>query len=263
MDKAVLSPLFLCLIGLLVIQYRLYRRSGFGQTGHSRRRRPWELVLLSAITAGLWIGGTPVIAVQMARTLEQPFYNVLGSPSLHLPPGTADVVVVLSAGIDRGPTPAMDLLNGPGYARVWRGVQAFRESQARLLVMSGYDRTGSPERMTTLMKDLAVHLGVPPERVITELRSVNTRAHPRELEQLPDVKPTDTIAVVTSAWHLPRAMAEFRRYFTRLVPVPADFLSLQYRGEAADWLPNTESLWVTTRVLHEYIGRVWYTFRQS
>src|SRR5690606_41206630 len=86
-----------------------------------------------------------------------------------------------------------------------------------------------PARLALAMKQLAVELGVPEDRIVVEPNARNTREHPIELLRLRVVEPDDTIGVVTSSWHLPRAMREFEKVFPDVVAVPAFDVAVEDR----------------------------------
>ena len=189
----------------------------------------------------------PVVSVQLAGYLERPYLNYSVDD--------VEVVTVLSGGILRGPGPELDKLGASTMARVIRGVRAFKESDASLLVMQGYSSTVG-ERMTILMKELAEDMGIEEELIIREPYSRTTFEHPIELIKI--IEETDKIAVVTSAWHLNRAVREFEQYFAEVIPIPAEFYSYNLSGGMHDWLPQVSALEVSTKVIHELIGMMWY-----
>jgi len=63
-------------------------------------------------------------------------------------------------------------------------------------------------------------LGVPPQ-AIEQCGGANTSEELTHLAQL--IKPGERAGLVTSAWHLPRALRLAGRHGLQLEPVPADF----------------------------------------
>ena len=232
MAKILLSPLFLTLIGLIIVSYRKKSK------------------LCISIFLLLWIISMPVVSAFLASYLESPYadYN-------HNTVADVEVVTVLSGGILRGPTHELDKPCASTMARVIRGARAFKESDASLLIMQGYSSTVG-ERMTIFMKELAIDMGIEEELIIREPYSRNTFEHPIELIEI--INETDKIAVVTSAWHLNRAVREFEQYYDEVIPVPAEFYSYNLSGGMRDWLPQVSALEVSTKVIHELIGMMWY-----
>jgi len=61
------------------------------------------------------------------------------------------------------------------------------------------------------------------------------------------------IYLVTSAWHMKRAMIDFKKAGFKVITKPTDFLS-DYNYQWFDFLPNMESLYKSYLAIHEYIG---------
>jgi uncharacterized SAM-binding protein YcdF (DUF218 family) len=72
------------------------------------------------------------------------------------------------------------------------------------------------------------------------------------------------VALVTSAWHMPRAMALFRAAGVNVVPCPTDFQArpnLDFRWN--DWTFDISGLDRTTLAVHEYLGLWWLRLRRK
>lgn len=80
---------------------------------------------------------------------------------------------------------------------------------------------------------------------------------------MPGVSRSDRIGVTTSAWHLLRAMAEFRRYFPKAIAIPCDYSSHGSDNGWLNFIPNVDALEKNTTIMHEYIGRCWYLIRHA
>ena len=61
-------------------------------------------------------------------------------------------------------------------------------------------------------------------------------------------------ALVSQAWHLPRATAEFERAGLAVIAAPTEFASAPPPGLHA-WIPRAYHLNESTRALHEWLGR--------
>lgn len=61
------------------------------------------------------------------------------------------------------------------------------------------------------------------------------------------------IAVVTDALHMPRAMAEFDRTGLVLTPAPMGY-PLPTKSDLLQWLPSSDGIYSSTRVIHEMLG---------
>lgn len=100
--------------------------------------------------------------------------------------------------------------------------------------------------------------GIAPDRIVLERVSRNTYENAILVRELLEPRPGDTWLLVTSAWHMPRAVGAFRQAGFDVVPWPAD-----YRTRGADDLTlpfdkMTEGLRRTDMAVREWIGLVAY-----
>lgn len=263
MGKALADPLLWFLVAVLA--------------SHLATLRHWRalskparagLVLGLCAAAGLWLLGTHAAESILIKRLSA-VHPIPAAEDL----ARVDVVVVLSGSFVDAPLPAYDQLDAWTTARVIQGVRAFFASDARLLVMTGrWARSGAaehrggsagvdedPARMANMMKELAVALGVPEDRVVVEPNARTTREHPLELQRLGVVEPGDTIGVITSSWHLPRAVREFEKLFPDVVPVPAFDVPVDQKFGLLRYMPRSMHLASSATALAEYIGMAWYS----
>src|SRR5262249_13615944 len=104
--------------------------------------------------------------------------------------------------------------------------------------------------------------GVPPEAILLEDRSLNTHENAVFSFQILTARQVRRILLVTSAMHMPRAVAAFRKAGFEVVPTPADFrtgwVPLNTPADAwpsADWLLSSEL------AIKEWIGLLVYKVR--
>ncbi|MEX6507479.1 YdcF family protein [Jiella sp. M17.18] len=111
---------------------------------------------------------------------------------------------------------------------------------------------------TQVARAFFLSLGLDPQRLILDGRSRDTYENARYSKQLADPKPGETWLLVTSAYHMPRAVGCFRKVGFAVVPVPVD-----YRTPAgADlWRPSNDTTRNLEKVhfaLREYLGLLAY-----
>ncbi len=201
----------------------------------------------------LWVLSTPYIASYLRLNLERRITTVKTNSRTDL-----DVVVVLAAGLKAHRDPDEDEVAAP--YRVIKGVRVFKTTQAKMMVVSGRWRMGRNDRMVKVMKQLAVDMGVPENKVLLEPLSHNTFEHAKFVSALGEVHASDRIGLVTTAWHMPRALNEFRKRFSSVVPIPCG-KSVRFSSGLAAWLPNAGSLSGSTTMIQEYVGIAWYRVR--
>jgi uncharacterized SAM-binding protein YcdF (DUF218 family) len=136
---------------------------------------------------------------------------------------------------------------------------ARRYPQARILYAGG-SASLWPRRSTEAQeaRALLVGLGVDPGRVILEDRSRNTDENARFSAALVHPTADQRWLVVTSAFHMPRAMALFRKAGFAAIAYPVDYHTL---GDWRDWRLNRDAasgLSLFDLAVHEWIGLVAY-----
>lgn len=65
------------------------------------------------------------------------------------------------------------------------------------------------------------------------------------------------IALVTHAWHMPRAVYAFEKAGFEVVPAPTAFRTLD-QLDLVDFLPSSRALHDSALALHEWLGGAWY-----
>lgn len=102
---------------------------------------------------------------------------------------------------------------------------AQRHPEAKLL-LSGGDASVLPlagELEADETRRLFIELGVAPGRILVEDRSRNTFENALFSLKVAAPKPGETWVLVTSAWHLPRAVGCFRAVGWKVLPYPVDY----------------------------------------
>jgi uncharacterized SAM-binding protein YcdF (DUF218 family) len=219
----------------------------------SRRTRTLGRVLgASAILCFLAIAALPV-GPWLIRPLEDRFPR----PAL---PDRIDGIVVLGGTIVSRVAQATGVpeLNDAGDRIVMAAILAIRHPNARI-VFSG----GSAHVLETLDAEahhavtLLVSLGVPRHRIEIEPESRNTWENAVETHRLMTPRAGEAWLLVTSAWHMPRAVGAFRAAGWSMIPYPVD-----YRGPARTSRLITfdldENLQIVEKAAKEWVGLAAY-----
>jgi uncharacterized SAM-binding protein YcdF (DUF218 family) len=217
-----------------------------------KRRLGWMLfglALVSAVALTL-----PVVASFGAETLQ------VDPP---LPPDVtqldAEAIVVLSGDFRADPPEYGVDVPGPlSLERCRYGAYLARRTGLPLLVSGGVLRPNRPAVSVQLAAYIADELGVPVRW--TEERSRTTHENALYTAELLRAAGVQRIALVTHAWHMPRARIEFERAGLSVLPAPTAPAS-----PPQDWqhglVPSEKSFQLSVRVLHEWVGRLWYAAR--
>ena len=171
----------------------------------------------------------------------------------------ADAIVILGGGIGR-PTenncyPELFVSSD----RVWHAARLWKAGKAPLVVSSG---SSEREASVPFLKDL----GVPEDAIAVDDVSRNTEENAKYTEalvlnrlSLKEVDSKPKILLVTSAWHMRRALLMFSRYAPSLeiIPAPTDYEMIAYlreRHSIWDFLPGAEPLFRNSYLFKEIIG---------
>jgi uncharacterized SAM-binding protein YcdF (DUF218 family) len=102
----------------------------------------------------------------------------------------------------------------------------------------------------------AVSLGIDPKRIVQIDTARDTDDEVQAVKQR--LGTATPFALVTSAWHMPRAMGLMHRAGLSPVPCPADFLSrVSAETRASDWLFDLSGLEQSTWAIYERLGTTW------
>lgn len=167
-----------------------------------------------------------------------------------------DVIVVLAGGSYDINFLKKTFLSDSSIARLISAVEIYHKKGARYFVCMGKGLGKLSE--AAVMAQKAEGLGVPKEKIRTDVKSQSTWEHAVELNKMfPDKN--IILGLVTSGYHLKRSEKEFKKYFSHVMPLPADYLYSSPAGPSAlRFIPQTESLVKTKIALHEICGQWWY-----
>ena len=234
------------LIGLALIATR-WRRAG-------KRVALTSLVLLLAIA----ILPLPVILTNSLENRFPPWDPARGPP---------DGIVILGGAI--GPGLSLDRgapQFGEGAGRIIAIAKLARQFPTARIIYSGGNGSlfpGQPGEADFLYPVLD-DFGVPRARVVLENRSRNTVENAVFSKDIAQPKPGERWLLVTSAWHMPRAVGCFRSVGFPVEAYPVDWRTLRHPRYAVSTWPAA-NLYATDVIVHEWLGLLayWVTGRTS
>lgn len=208
----------------------------------------WWLAVLAL--AWLWVWSTPLASDALRGHLE----NQAGPRALQ-DVGTARVLVVLG-GSTSGPSPPQrpdpDLTGAAD--RLWHAARLYHAGKApQLLLVGGPVATGGGTEAAAMQQFLA-DMGVPLAAMALEKQSHNTASNARLAAQLLRGQGIDTVLLVTSALHMPRAQRHFEREGLKVHPAPTDFEVVDMPLGWRRVLPDTGALHGSARAFKELVG---------
>lgn len=239
-------PLNLCItllvIGAVLFIARLRKTAFFIAAAGLGWALFWSLPASS-----LWAGGR----------LEQLYPHEM---PLSLP--TAQAIVVL------GGSTANNRLNwfepydsATAMSRVDTAAVLYKARRAPLIIVSGAALEGKISE-AQMMANALKQQNIPPEAVVLETRSYTTYENAiytvGELKQ----RHINQVLLVTSALHMPRAMAVFRKQGVSVIPAPsAPQIVVPDEQGFSFWQPNLRALEASRSIIKEYVGLLVYWVR--
>ncbi len=223
---------------LVLLLFGLWRLLRAGKSGRS------GIQWVGLATVCFYLFTTAPLATALLGPLEHryaPLTTSTGLPEIR-------VIVILSGGERNvGHVLPTSLLDDATALRVAEGIRLYYLFSGQpTLIMSG----GGDKRIGAQMAALAQSLGIPADKLLAETNSLDTHGNAREVKTLVHNAP---FLLVTSAAHLPRAMAIFQLLGMQPIPAPADFRSREtYRF--TDFLPAGGPLSELDAAIHEYLG---------
>lgn len=215
--------------------------------------------VLAVVALGIfWTSATPTVAHWLTRSLEQQY------PSNPATLPSAEVAIVLGGAVSAPIPPREAPELGAAADRVWQAAQLYRSGRVQRIIAVGGSVPWGPQRTreAEVIRQLLVELGVPGSAIQIGITSRNTYENAVETKALAQEQPFATALLVTSAWHMPRALAVFTKAGIPVAPAPCDFRADDaLTGTILDWLPHAEAFAMTSGALREWLGYYVYRWR--
>ena len=168
-------------------------------------------------------------------------------------------IVVLGGGHVSDPRlPANSQISAAALGRVVEGVRLYKAMPGSKLLLSG-GGVFDPVPEAEVMAQIAGLLGVKPQDISLETDSRDTADQAKIVAEMIG---REKFILVTSAVHMPRSMALFRKRGLHPIPAPSDFRVRGAQGfDPGNFFPRASSLWQLETAVHEYLGLAWAWLR--
>jgi uncharacterized SAM-binding protein YcdF (DUF218 family) len=195
----------------------------------------------------------------VADLLMEPLQNEARAAAAKSPPCCYEAIVVLGGGITPAAPPWQpDPDLQPSSDRMWHAARLYRQGLAPKLIVSGGDILGQHGGVPTAsteagaMTQFLTDLGVPKSAIVSETQAINTRDNIQRLREIVQDRP---VALVTSAYHMPRALRLAARYGLNAMAFPTDWeTSWATRPYWHNWLPTGEAQAISATAIWEYLA---------
>lgn len=227
----------------------------------TRFARAGRRLLIGSVIALAMIGLSP-LGNLLIIPLEERF------PPWNESQGGPDGIIVLGGSISADVSAARNIVAlNESAERVTVVAELARRYPAARIIFTGGDASliFKQDSEAQFAGRLFESFGVPPSRVVIEDRSRNTIENALFTKDLVNLQPGQRWLLVTSAYHMPRAMGVFRKVGFPVEAYPADWRT---RGVEDAWYPFgvvSDGLRRTDTAVREWVGLVayWLTGRSS
>lgn len=215
-------------------------------------RRRWREGFASCAIAGvMWIISTAFFGSILIRGLEEN-YTIPKSPD-------GDVIVLLGGGVSDG-APDFSGTGSPSGEMMLRTVTAVRLQKLLkipVIVSGGEVYSSQTATEAGVVKRFLEDLGVPDNEIIEEGRSRDTIENAEYTGEICSAHGYRKLILVTSAFHMQRSVAIFRKAGLEVLPYPVNFRTWKNKSYGwQDFLP--EGFDGISTVLHEYMGLLYF-----
>ncbi len=208
-------------------------------------------ILLTTSVVLLWLLSTPFIAEMLLHQLE-------GEP-LSIDTRQADAIVVLGAGTYfHAPEYAGDTVSDFSLQRLRYAAKLYRDSGSLILVSGGKPAGNETSEAQQMKHVLVEEFHVPV--TWTEDSSDNTLESARNCYKMLLPSKVKRIALITHAWHMPRAQTAFQAAGFEVIPAPTAYTT-RYQTDLLSFIPNAIALRDSKIFMHEAIGMMWYRLK--
>lgn len=133
-----------------------------------------------------------------------------------------------------------------------------RLPDARVVVVGGSDLASRGGYENNVMAQMLMSMGVPKERIELENRSRDTWENAAFAREVVKPKPGERWLLVTSAWHMPRAIGVFRKNGFAIEAWPVDYRTAGRTDSIEPFYSPSEGLNLMDLILKEYVGLLSY-----
>jgi uncharacterized SAM-binding protein YcdF (DUF218 family) len=217
------------------------------------KRRASIICLLTSL-AILWVSSMPVVAGRLLGGLEGQYLPVAMQD---IP--SSDCIVVLGGAVGGMSYPRVDIDLTDSSDRVYQAAKLYRARKASIVIVAAgnqpWNRNETPE--AELINRLLMEWGVPQRSILLDTESKTTRENATNAAVLLRETNCHRNLLVTSAWHMPRAVLAFRLAGVEVIPVSTDVRSIWVDGDSlGSYIPQANALARTSHALKEWMG-IW------
>lgn len=211
--------------------------------------------IVAGISLLLYLSAMPLLSNILIRSLESQY-----KPPVQL---TGDVIIMLGGGatLDTPNLHGKGHLSGDAANRLLTCLQLYHQLKVPIIVSGGqvYKTTGTEGEIA---ERILLDVGVPSDKIIIENKSLNTFENARNTKKIVVKRKYHHPVIVTSAFHMPRAIKQFQKVGVTGTPYPTDYLTnITEEFEIMNLIPSAEAISKSSLAMKEYLGLLtsrWY-----
>ncbi len=224
-----------------------------------KNKRGTSAVFLGLAIVVLWVSSMPIVAYKLGHNMES-----------HFPPVAIEnvkaggCVIVLGGALGAAVAPRITVELSDAVDRVYKTAQLYKAGKAPLVIVTGgnqpWSESGTAE--AELIRDLLMEWGVPKDVIFMEGSSRNTRENAMYTKSIIDTTNCKSPLLVTSAAHMPRAVAAFMSVGVRVTPISTDIRVTDKKSlSVMDFIPDSKALALTSEAIREWVGQKVYALQ--
>lgn len=220
----------------------------------TRRQKTGKIVVLIGV---LFLGMLSYDAVsdKLLQPLEYQYPPLFSLENIQ----NVKWIVVLGGGHISDPKlPITSQISKNSLVRLVEGIRIYNGLPKSKLILSGgsvFEKISNAE----VLAEVAIAIGVKKEDLILEDVSKDTEDEVRLIQQIVG---QEWFVLVTSASHMPRSMALFKRLGMHPIPAPTDHLVKECKKISPGmFYPSANGLCKAERAFYEYLGLAWAKLR--
>ena len=215
------------------------------------------------------LGGNFYVAHWISHSLESQYPPLTTNPN-------ADAIIILGGGLNPGLPPRQHPEVDEAGDRIYHAAFLYHKGYAEKIVASGgwvalYWDSGPDRSEAQDMSTMLQALNVPENVILLEPNSENTRENAIFTAELLQQESIESVILVTTARHMPRAVKTFEKAGVEVIPAPTDYFvtgdpditsgTLDQNFKPLNAVPQSQFLDVTTSSIKEYVGLLYYQMR--
>ena len=198
----------------------------------------------------------PIVSGQLIKLLEQNY-----RPTTPNETARADTVIVLS-----GMVTLIEKNDGIHYEfseavdRIFAGINLLKIGKAQKIILTRGKlpwSVGVPEG--EFLAEFIQSQGINPNRILLSEIVQNTNDEAKAISRM--LPKNSEVILVTSAFHMPRAVKVFQNQNLKVIPYAVDFRSSVKEINIIDFLPQASAFKDSNFYFREIIGRAYYSMR--